>query len=277
LLTWPNPSGSGTDTPVTIVARDDQGREDTCVTHVHVVVPATITTVRDPNDVGDSWAQNYGTDAVHADFQLSTPSGHRASLMVQTPGHAWSFSFSAPNGGLLIPQYYPGALGPWSSVPSAPLLDVAYDYVSCTYGAHGSFTILDVGYDAGGAIISLWATFRDSCYFNGTLTGEVRYGSVHDQVTAVTDGEAPFGVGAMGPNPTASVLQVRLGGRAPGPILVDLFDVAGRRVWRQVFARPDRGGSTLTLEPPSSLAAGMYLIQLQSGMVRAERRIVLAR
>jgi len=277
LLTWPNTSGSGTDTPITIVASDDQGRQDTCVTHVHVVEPATITTIRDPNNFGDSWAQSYGTDAVHADFQLSTPSGHRASLWVQTPGHAWWFSFDAPNGGFLVPGYYPGAVGFWSFVPSAPLLDVERDFFSCTYGAHGSFTILDVGYDAGGAITSLWATFRDSCYFNGALTGEVRYGSVHDQVTAVVDGEAPFGIGAMGPNPTAGILQVRLGGRAPGPILVDLFDVAGRHVWRREFARPDRGGSTLTLEPPSSLPAGMYLIQLRSGMVRAERRIVLAR
>jgi hypothetical protein len=277
LLTWPNTSGSGTDSPITIVASDGQGRQDTCVTHVHVVVPATITTTRDPNNFGDSWAQSYGTDGVHADFQLSTPSGHRASLTVRTPGHTWWFSFSAPDGGFLVPRYYPGALGLWSSVPSAPLLDVEHDYVSCTYGAHGSFTILDVGYDAGAAITSLWATFRDSCYWNGALTGEVRYGSVHDQVTAVVDGEAPFGIGAIGPNPTTGVLQVRLGGRAPGPILADLFDVAGRHVWRREFARPDRGGSTLTLEPPSSLAAGMYLIQLRSGMFRADRRIVLAR
>jgi hypothetical protein len=277
LLNWPSTSGSGTDTPITLVANDDQGRQDTCVTHVHVVVPATMTTTRDPNASGYWWAQDDSADAVHADFQLSTPSGRRASLMVQTPAHSWRFLFSAPNGGFLVPGYYPGAGGIWSSLPSTPLLDVEHDYVSCTYEAHGTFTIFDVGYDAGGAITSLWATFRDSCYLDGALTGEVRYGSVHDQVTAVVAGEAPFGIGAVGPNPTAGVLQVRLGGRAPGPILVDLFDVAGRHVWRQVFARPDRGGSTLTLEPPSSLAAGMYLIQLRSGIARAERRIVLAR
>ncbi len=276
-LTWFSTSGPGTDNPITIIASDDQGRQDTCVTHVHVVVPATITTLRDPNDFGDSWAQSYGADAVHADFQLFTSSGHGATVMVQTPGHAWSFAFRAPNGGFLVPQYYSGALGLYSSVPSAPLLEVAHDYVTCMWAAHGTFTILDAAYDAGGAITSLWATFRDSCFSNGMLTGEVRYGSVHDQVTGVADGEAPFGIRAIGPNPTAGVLQVRLGGRAPGPILVEVFDVAGRNVWRQMLARPDGGGSTLTLEPPSSLAAGIYLVQLRSGTARAERRIVLAR
>ena len=276
-LAWSSTSGPGTDTPVTIVARDDQGRQDTCVTHIHVVVPATITTVRDPNVGGNWWAVSDGTDAVHADFQLSASSVHGASLAVQTPGHFWWFSFRAPNDGFLVPGYYPVALGFASYAPPAPLLDVESGYTSCRDQAHGSFTILDAGYDAGGGITSLWATFRDSCLWNGALTGEVRYGSVTDRVTDVVEGEAPFGIRAIGPNPTAGVLQVQLRGRAPGPILVNLFDVAGRNVWRQTLVRPDRGGSTLTLEPPSSLAAGLYLVQLRSGTVRAEWRIVLAR
>jgi hypothetical protein len=276
-LTWSSTSGPGTDTPITFVASDDQGHQDTCVTHVHVVVPATITTLRDPSDFGQTWAQSYATDGVHADIRLSASSGHGALLTVLSPGHYWLFTFRAPNDGLLVPQYYPGALGLFAYTPPAPLLDVENDYISCTAAAHGSFTILDAGYDAGGAITSLWATFRDSCDRNAVLTGELRYGTVHDQVTGVVDGDAPFGIRAIGPNPTAGVVQVRLGGRAPGSILVDLFDVAGRNVWRQELARPDGSGSTLTLEPPSSLAAGLYLVRLRSGTLRAERRIVLAR
>lgn len=172
---WPVGSSGNATIPVTVTASDDQGRQDTCVTYLHVVVPASLQTVRDPNDGTDSWARSSSTDATLSDFALHPYQAHGVSLEVQSIGLDWQFYFDAPHDDFFTRRTYAGALGTYD--PTQPQMTILSNGSGCFFsGSRGTFTVLDASYDATGHIATFAATFKDSCSLRGALSGELHYG-----------------------------------------------------------------------------------------------------
>src|SRR5262249_24028879 len=148
-------SSENTIVPVTVVATDDQGRQDTCVTYLHVVVPASLQTVRDPNTT-ESWAKSSLTDATQSDFVLRPYQTHGVYLQVQSMSQYWWLYFDAPNDDFFTRRTYAGAFGPYDRFPAQPLMGIFSNGFTCFYGSRGAFTVLDAGYDAAGHIATFW-------------------------------------------------------------------------------------------------------------------------
>jgi hypothetical protein len=94
--------------------------------------------------------------------------------------------------------------------------------------------------------------------------------------TTLLPAGVPVSFGLMvNPNPATSVANITVNLSAAGQTRVLLYDLSGRIV-RQIVNAPLTAGSNAFSCDVSSLAKGMYIVQLTSGSNTATRRIVVA-
>ena len=84
------------------------------------------------------------------------------------------------------------------------------------------------------------------------------------------DLEAPF------PNPFSTRATLAFSVAAPGRAVLRVFDVLGREVARPVDGDVAAGRHEVPFDG-SALAAGLYVLRLESGRQAATRRLVIAR
>jgi hypothetical protein len=110
-----------------------------------------------------------GTFTVQRNFQ----NGVSVRFQGQEAQNFWWLDFAAPARTALTRGLYEGA-GHFPAQPSGRAgLSVSGQGLSCD--AHGSFEILDVSYDTGGAVLAFHARFEQQYGSGGALVGEVRY------------------------------------------------------------------------------------------------------
>lgn len=255
-FTWPSSTGENTIIPVTVIAADDQGRQDTCVTHLHVVVPASLQTVRDPNILGDSWAQTSSTDATQSDFILRPYITRGVHLQVVSSTRDWWLYFDAPNDDFLTRRTYDLAMGVYDRTLAQPLLGILSSGLGCFYGARGTFTVLDVAYDASGRVATFWATFKDSCSQRGAISGEVRYGTITGVVATLASRLLASGENGMARlkwRVTSNGATLRLERRD-----------TNRAEWRELATPAPDGLGTVSYEDREVVAGETYDYRLSS-------------
>lgn len=174
---WPSVPAAGTVTPVTVLASDDEGRQDSCVTYLHVVVPAEFSEAWEPTTThGSAWLESFSTDATRSDFTLVPYLTSGAVVGTRSLAGEWQITLGAPADGRLVPGEYRGATTPDWSDGTTPVLRVCWNNAPCR-GEYGSFKVLAATYDSTGRITALHATFRDTCYPGAEqIFGTVRYG-----------------------------------------------------------------------------------------------------
>ncbi|MEM6785640.1 MAG: T9SS type A sorting domain-containing protein [Bacteroidota bacterium] len=79
------------------------------------------------------------------------------------------------------------------------------------------------------------------------------------------------------PNPTAASTTVQYVLGSPGPVRLEVFDVAGRRVAVLADGAQPGGTHTLTWTPETWLANGAYVVRLTAGAQTLTTRLTLAR
>jgi len=117
-------------------------------------------------------------------------------------------------------------------------------------------------------------------YSIGTVTVEVPFSPFFTVVGASTvvqaDGKsaAPATLEAL-PNPSDGQFRLRVTATTDGPAQLDLYDLQGRRV-KAVFTGSLRAGEVRELSVEASeLAAGIYLVRLQSGQQVQNLRVAI--
>ena len=182
---WATPVVGGTDYAVTFLAGDDQGRQDSCVTVVHVVVPAMLETVS-PQYEPIGRGLNTSFTATSAEFTLRPYLTNGAQIEVTTPLENWRLYFGAPLDQRLVPGEYTDAVGLWDVIGAHPVVYVMHNTYECRWGTLGRFTVLDASYGADGKIEHFWATFEQRCSsFAPALTGAVKYGTAFGPVATL--------------------------------------------------------------------------------------------
>lgn len=87
---------------------------------------------------------------------------------------------------------------------------------------------------------------------------------------------AEFALHRAWPNPSSGRLTISFALARSGAVGFEVFDLSGRRVWRD--AREVQAGQQLaTLDLPASLRTGVYLLRVSSGGERRSARILLIR
>jgi len=137
----------------------------------------------------------------------------------------------------------------------------------------------------GGAIIA-WEDWRNGGpYLNHDIYAQrvLADGSL-DSSTGV-DGQLPafsqIRLDRIYPNPSASDTRIEFSIRAATDVVVDVFDVRGRRVFSDTIVDAIRGGNTYSFTTSqrygSALPAGIYVIRLTAFGMSVSRRLVLVR
>lgn len=233
---WFAPPVGGVDVPVMVFARDDEGRVDSCVTVLHVVVPSSLS-VTSTEYEQTLRGESYATDSRSSDFQLNAYGEHGAGIQVQDTNGLWYLWFAAPQDQLLQPGSYPDAIGLNAWDPSLPTLEVRHGADGCGGNGTGTFRVLDVGYDANGHIQRLWVVFEQRCYpWAPSITGELRLGVSEFAVPALASRRVASGADGV------ARLAWRLDAAAGTLLRVDRRD-AGSATWNaRAELRPDGSG-----------------------------------
>jgi hypothetical protein len=149
------------------------------------------------------------------------------------------------------------------------------------YGGSGLWNDLDVagsGASVAGYLVEYGGeeTCTATLFATGTVTITVGGAATksHGMVANATVDAPAFGLEAL-PNPNAGQFQLRVTAGTEGPAQVDLYDLQGRRV-KAVFAGSLQAGEVreLSVDAPE-LAAGVYLVRLQSGQQVQHLRIAI--
>jgi hypothetical protein len=85
-------------------------------------------------------------------------------------------------------------------------------------------------------------------------------------------GGAELALRGFSPNPAGSDARVAFSVRERSPVTIDVLDVSGRRVARQVIASPEVGPSEVAIGAEAALQPGLYFIRLQQGARTLLRR-----
>lgn len=93
-------------------------------------------------------------------------------------------------------------------------------------------------------------------------------------VTAATSGS--LSLARPWPNPVRGALNVAFTSAVASPAELDLFDVAGRRVWSRRWAAPAPGPHHAVIAAGELPRAGLYFLRLRQAGLAATRRVVLA-
>jgi hypothetical protein len=101
-------------------------------------------------------------------------------------------------------------------------------------------------------------------------------GVTYSEVADVTVPREALAIAAIEPNPSRGRFGIRLARPVTTNARVDLYDLAGRRVFRQDFAvgiDTDR----FRVSPSQPLATGLYLVRISEGGRQATARIAIVR
>ena len=349
---WNAPAVGGAIFPITIFGNDDQGRLDSCVTVIHVVVPAQLQTQSEPNDrIGGGTSSSITSTS--AEFSVHPFLNHGLQIDVVSVSDRWSVYFDGPGDTLLVPGNYPDAVGYWDAPGTHPVVYVTHNWGECYYGTVGQFLISNISYDVSGRLSTLWVDFSQRCGLGApALIGQIRYGGgfgatatlatrmlasgdngvaqlrwlvsslvgpllelerrdpgaidwrmidsphpnglgevgltdtnvregqtytyrlveipsgsearVLDEVSILIKPLGPFFIRSLGPNPATSAVTLRLGGHHDDQVEIALTDVTGRLVLRESLRLTDSGGSSVTMQLPATLPAGLYLLRARS-------------
>jgi len=93
----------------------------------------------------------------------------------------------------------------------------------------------------------------------------------------VTPTPARPAIASMSPNPARGDAIMELAAPAPGPVRIELFDVAGRRVHQVSLTLAAAGPHSIRLSPPRELPAGLYLVRATIGGQAAVARLAILR
>lgn len=198
-------------------------------------------------------------------------------------GHGWVVG---SNGGLFVS---PSGQEPWT--PTGPNLGILF-HVSFAHRGRDLYADLGVG---GGSVIALsgddGATWQVLEVMNGVFIYElaISRGTLYAgrldglwrrpiATVSVPRGEAPARLRLVvaGAQPTGDQARFRLDLPAPGAVVIEVFDVAGRRAGEPIRGSWPAGSHELTWDA-RGLGAGVYLARLTAGGERAVARIVRAR
>jgi len=109
------------------------------------------------------------------------------------------------------------------------------------------------------------------------ITAGQRILVVEEDATAAGGGlDAPgFGLLAVSPNPGPGPRSVRFALAGREPAVLEVFDVAGRRLLRMPVRAPAPGMHVASLPALEHVASGVYFVHLQQGARRDARRVVV--
>lgn len=93
-------------------------------------------------------------------------------------------------------------------------------------------------------------------------------------LTAATFGSVALG--APWPNPARGSLNMAFTTLATSPADLDVFDIAGRRVWSRRFEAPAPGPHHVAIGAGELPRSGLYFVRLRQAGLAATRRVVLA-
>jgi hypothetical protein len=111
----------------------------------------------------------------------------------------------------------------------------------------------------------------DSNYYQlkeTTLDGRATY----SKVILVRSTHATPGFTAV-PNPFSTSLEIVFGHVPTGPVVIRVLDIAGRQLWRQSAVQGE-GVALLLGLPATSLAAGIYLLEVRSASGTETQRVI---
>jgi len=152
--------------------------------------------------------QTHTTDYINGELTYAlTPATGRFTAFVGTNGVTinyqannfssfWSLQFSPPAGQPLVTRRYDDAAHPVFRKPGQPGVEIDGGILGCDRHT-GTFEIKQIVV-SGGTLISLWATFEQSCeLFSGEKRGEVRYNAdvgpnLHVPLTATVQRTEPI-------------------------------------------------------------------------------------
>ncbi len=160
---------------------------------------------------------------------------------------AWS---ATPNGTFRLWRFARG--GPWT--PLADLVasaggDLAFDDRAVESGVRYGYRLTAAGSPSEPSGADVWIV---------TATG------------------GAFALTAPWPNPVRGALNVAFTSAVASPAELDLFDVAGRRVWSRRWASPAPGPHHAVIAAGELQRAGLYFLRLRQAGLAATRRVVLA-
>jgi len=203
-------------------------------------------------------------------------------MAVAWTGHGWVVG---SNGGLFRS---PTGQEPWT--PTGPDLGILF-HVS--FADRGSDLFADLGI-SGGSVIAFsgddgvdWQELENMTgvfIYRLAVSGNELYagrldGLWHRSIATVSVPEgspARLQFAIAGSQPVGDQVRFRIDLPAPGPVVIEVFDVAGRRAADPIWRSSPAGPSEISWDA-RRLGRGIYLAQLTAGSTRAVVRLVRAR
>jgi len=225
-------------------------------------------------DIGaPGWTQNFLTGGFAAGLE---------AMAVAWTGHGWVVG---SNGGL-----FRSATGqePWT--PTGPDLGILF-HVS--FADRGSDLFADLGI-SGGSVIAFsgddgvnWQELENMTgvfIYRLAVSGNELYagrldGLWHRSIATVSVPEgspARLQFAIAGSQPVGDQVRFRIDLPAPGPVVIEVFDVAGRRAADPIWRSSPAGPSEISWDA-RRLGRGIYLARLTAGSARAVVRLVRTR
>ena len=219
------------------------------------------------------WTQNFLTGGFAAGLE---------GMAVVWTGHGWVVG---SNGGLFRS---PNGQEPWT--PTGPDLGILF-HVS--FALRGSDLFADLGIE-GGSVIAFssddgvdWQELENMTsvfIYRLAVVGNELYagrldGLWHRSIATVSvpeRGMEPLQFAIAGSQPVGDQVRFRIDLPAPGPIVIEVFDVAGRRAADPIRRSSPAGRSEISWDA-HQLGRGIYLARLTTERTRAVVRLVRVR
>jgi hypothetical protein len=99
----------------------------------------------------------------------------------------------------------------------------------------------------------------------------------HGQGDASRRGRQGHEISLVGPTSVSGRPEISLAFGSADPVVVEVFDIAGRRIWLCRMTPTTTGLATARLQMPSTLASGIYLVRATQGEASATKRIAVLR
>jgi hypothetical protein len=94
--------------------------------------------------------------------------------------------------------------------------------------------------------------------------------------TGIADNSpAPYPIRSLSPNPVNESVRVELSAPVVGDVVIEVFDVAGRRVLQEVVMAA--GSNSVAVLNTSGLSSGMYFLRATTDGVHATRKFTVVR
>ncbi len=160
----------------------------------------------------------------------------------------------------------------WHSIPGATLSCIL---LKSAPGGKGWPDTSYVQTDAQGRIDFVDRSVAPSTFYNYQLDwlegGIERTATTVGLATPADSRPVPLALASPAPNPAANAFDVRLDSSNASSVLVELYDVGGRRRWSRVVP----GGPQVVHVAPTSLRSGVYSLVVRQAGKHVARRVVI--